>query len=203
MKLSFVLLLGLFPLITAFAAPDLRVGDILLQPLDCWSCDLIEAEEKTIYSHMAIILKAEPLTVAESSGTVRALPLENFLQKTQAGQKVAVLRFKDSMTSRWMQRAKEHFFEVFEAKYQGKKYDHDFRWDNLDENGNEKFYCSEFISKLLLDAFEIETPIKRMHFIENRELWHRYFRGNIPDGLWGNSPADFEKSHLFEKVGEL
>ena len=30
-----------------------------------------------------------------------------------------------------------------------------------------------------------------------------YFRGNIPDNEWGNSPGDFERSDLFYQVGEL
>jgi hypothetical protein len=96
-----------------------------------------------------------------------------------------------------------NFLKTFETEFQGAKYDHDFRWNNFDEQGNEKFYCSELVSKLFAQFLRLESPIKRMHFNANRENWMTYFRGNIPDHEWGNSPGDFERSELFYQVGEL
>jgi hypothetical protein len=87
--------------------------------------------------------------------------------------------------------------------FDGLKYDHDFLWNNLDENGEEKLYCSEMVTKLLQGFMGIEVGTRRMKFDRNRDQWIRYFRGNPPDGKIGNSPAVFEHSELFYVVGEL
>ena len=84
-----------------------------------------------------------------------------------------------------------------------KKYDHDFRWNNFDEAGDQKYYCSELVSKLFQAFVGIETPIKRMHFQKNRDYWVKYFKGNVPDNEWGNSPGDYERSDMFYHAGEL
>jgi hypothetical protein len=59
------------------------------------------------------------------------------------------------------------------------------------------------ITKLLSSFTGVELPIKRMRFDVNRDAWVQYFRGTPPDGKWGNSPGDFERSDLFYLVGEL
>jgi hypothetical protein len=73
----------------------LRTGDVLLQPLNCWACSLIEAEEETIYSHIGVVLAVTPeVLIGEAFGTVRKISLAEFNKKTEAGQKLMVLRFK-------------------------------------------------------------------------------------------------------------
>ena len=53
---------------------ELKVGDVLLQPLSCWSCSLIEAQEKSIYSHMGVVIENDPeVLVAEASSSRWAL----------------------------------------------------------------------------------------------------------------------------------
>lgn len=176
----------------------LKEGDILLQPLDCWACSLIEIEENTIYSHMGIVVSENPVLVAEAyHPAVRVISLEEYLAKTQKGQRNLVLRFIKKNRSQ----GKKLLEEV--RAFSGKKYDSLFLWDNVDEQGEELLYCSEFISKLMEPIWEVDLPIKRMHFVKNRDEWSRYFRGKIPDREWGNSPGDFERSNLFYKVGEL
>lgn len=183
---------------------SLRPGDVLLQPLDCWSCTLIESEEETIYSHMGVVVSVGPVFVAESLGKVRALPLEEFNSRTEKGQRLAVLRLKDPGYVQLLNDRPEAFLDLFQESFLGKKYDHDFLWDNVDETGEELLYCSEFVAKFFRSFFgDIKTPIKRMHFSRNPEVWERYFRGKVPVGKWGNSPGDFERSPLFEKVGEI
>lgn len=185
-------------------ALELKVGDVLLQPLDCWSCSLIEAQENSIFSHVGVVVKISPsVEVAEALGKVRILSLDQFNTRTQKGQRLLVKRFKnDLLISRLMNKQVE-FLTYFKKEFENLKYDHDFRWDNLDEQGYEKLYCSEMVSKLFLGFLGVEIPLKRMKFDLNREEWIRYFRGVPPDDEWGNSPGDFDKSELFYEVGEL
>lgn len=204
MKISSFLLILLVSLpVMAGRNPALRPGDVLLQPLKCWACSLIEAEEETIYSHVGVVLSSNPLIVAEAFSTVRKLSLQEFAAKTEPGQRIMVLRFRnDKLSAAFMQNS-ARLLNIFEAHFEGRKYDHDFRWNNFDEQGNEKYYCSEMISKLFQAFIGLETPIKRMHFQKNRDAWMTYFKGNIPDNQWGNSPGDFQRSELFFPLGEL
>jgi adenylate kinase family enzyme len=55
----------------------------LLQPLKCWACSLIEAEEETIYSHVGVVVATSPeVMVAEAFSMVRKLSLNEYNQKT-------------------------------------------------------------------------------------------------------------------------
>lgn len=201
--LIFVLLL--LQALKVKADTDFKIGDVLLQPLKCWSCSLIEAEENTIFSHMGVVIAVEPeVIVAESFGIVRAVPLAVFYEKTEVGQKVLVRRFQNENLVADLQNSRVALANLFQEYFSDRKYDHDFLWDNLDEKGEEKLYCSEMVSKLFRAySGSINTPIKRMHFNQNREHWIKYFKGHVPDGKWGNAPADYERSELFYSVGEL
>jgi hypothetical protein len=183
---------------------ELRVGDLILQPTDCWSCSLIEDEEQSIYSHMGIVLQVVPeVLVAEALGRVRLVSLSEFDRKTEKGQGLAIYRLSHSGAAHHIQQSGEELMSLFKSDFEHLAYDHDFLWDNFDEQGSQKLYCSEMVGKLLQAFMGIESPIKRMHFSRNPEAWARYFKGNVPVGKWGNSPADFERSPLFYQVGEL
>jgi hypothetical protein len=185
-------------------ALELKVGDILLQPLSCWSCSLIEAQERSIYSHVAMVIETHPeVKVAEALGKVRTLSLTEYNARTEKGSRLSVRRLRRDDAVEFLENHKIEFKKYYEESFSGLDYDHDFLWNNLDQNGFEKLYCSEFISKMYLGFLKIEIPIKRMKFDVNRDEWIKYFRGNPPDGEWGNSPATFEKSDLFYEVGEL
>jgi len=203
-KLSLVFFLLFSMASHAQTAPVLRLGDVLLQPLKCWACSLIEAEEETIYSHIGVVIAVEPeVLVAEAFGSVRKISLATFNAKTEPGQKLMVLRFRNEDLSADIQVDASVLMKIFDEDFLGAKYDHDFRWNNFDENGEQKYYCSELVSKLFQAIVGIDTPIKRMHFQTNRDSWMTYFKGNIPDNEWGNSPGDYERSELFYQVGEL
>jgi hypothetical protein len=185
-------------------AHSLKVGDLLLQPLDCWTCSLIEAEERTIYSHMGVVVATTPeVLVAEAKGTVRKLPLERFQAATEKGQRIAVLRYHHPGLVQELEQRATEFLGFFDAHFEGAAYDDKFLWHNVGADGRELLYCSELVAKLIQRFLGLEPIVKRMHFNQNRELWARFFSGSIPDGEWGNSPADYERSHLFVKVGEL
>lgn len=185
-------------------ALEVKVGDILLQPLNCWSCSLIEAQEGTIYSHMGIVIETEPeVLVAEALGMVKMTPFHEFNARTEKGQRLSVRRLTNDDAVEYVEKNHKEFKAYFQKYFEGLKYDHDFLWNNLDENGLEKMYCSEFVTKFLRGFLGIEVPTKSMKFDVNRDAWIRYFRGNPPDGKAGNSPATFEHSYLFYEVGEL
>ena len=145
---------------------------------------------------MGLVLKLETGTfVLESLGSVKLTPLEEYMDKTQRGKRVKVLRFKDIRFSKdELLSSAGHFL--------GLSYDAEFLWDNYDEFG-EKLYCSELITKVLYPFYGETLPKKRMRYDVFRDQWSRYFNGNIPDGKWGNAPADFDRSPLMYSLGEL
>jgi hypothetical protein len=198
MKYLFVLLL--IPTLSWSQGLKLEIGDILLQPLQCWSCGLIEQEENTKYAHSGLVVSLEPLLVAESISEAHAIPYELFRARNKKSEPLKVMRLKDKKLQTKLKRG---FYQRFVRDYKGIKFDPLYLWNNVDRDGRELMYCSEFISKMLEAHLEINMPIKRMQFLKNRDYWFQYFNGRIPDGEWGNSPADFEKSDLFSHVGYL
>ena len=183
----------------ALASSALAPGDVLLQPLQCWSCNLIEEEESSIYSHVGIVISTTPtVQVAEALGKVKSLPLETFAARTEPGQTLRVLRLRNSRLHN-----SNLLAETFESEFNGLSYDHQFLWDNLDPSNHEVLYCSELVAKLLERAWGVHISLKRMHFDHNPELWRRYFNGPPPAGEWGLSPADLERSTLFKTIGDL
>lgn len=200
-KLLLILILAL-PLPSL--ALDLKVGDILLQPLNCWTCSLIEAQEGSIYSHMGLVVQTVPeVKLVEALGTVRVTTLGEFMSHTEKGQKISVRRFRDNSIVNYLQTYRFEFFRYYQDNFANHQYDKEFLWDNFDENGKEKFYCSEMITKFLTAFLGIKLPTKLMKYDVYREHWIRYFNGNPPDGKIGNAPPDFEKSNLFYEVGSL
>ncbi len=153
---------------------------------------------------MGIVIQTTPeVLVAEALGTVHVLPLKKFDAKTQRGQRISIRRFNHPKARTYLKRNSDKFLKYYQQQFSDLLYDHDFLWNNFDSKGKEKLYCSEFVTKLLSGFLRVELPMKRMSFDKNREHWMRYFKGTPPDGKWGNSPGDFERSELFHEVGEL
>jgi hypothetical protein len=177
----------------------LQTGDLLLQPLDCWACDLIEGEENTIFSHVGIFARYKgKAVVLEALGKVKMTPLKKFLERTQKDQKVLVVRHREV-------RAKDSFRIVdrFVDEYLGLEYDEAFLWNNVDELGRPKLYCSE-LGLLLLNPFVSQKFVtKKMHFDFRPEDWDRYFNGKTPRDHPGISPADMHRHPAVRIIGEL
>lgn len=190
--MRFILLMfSLFPILAQ--AQALRIGDILLQPKNCYLCRLIEEHESSSFSHMGIVIKGgRNPQVAEALGDVHVLPVEQFLKQGDPARAVKIIRLKEKA-----------FLPLREAivTWLGADYDEDFLWDNFDDQGRERVYCSEFVTKLLNPFLKNQIPTKTMDYSLNREAWWRYFGGIVPDGLPGNSPGDFDRSPLFETIG--
>ncbi len=168
---------------------NLKVGDILLQPLHCRLCNLIEGETNSEYSHIGVVLQTNPeIFIGEAFQKVRRVTLKDFMSKTQRGLKIRALRPRGDFRL---------IKKVFIRKFEGKPYDPKFLWDNATQ------YCSEFTWKLLRH-FTRRLPRPRpMTFEFEREQWYRYFKGKIPDGKIGISPAHFERFKSFRDLGEI
>ena len=189
-----IIILALALISSSVCAKHHKKGDILLQPLHCWSCSLIEAQTKSIYSHIGVVIDdSQEVLVAEAFITVRKQTLKEFMAKTQKGQKIKVLRPTF---------VPESILETFVLKYEGLKYDSAFLWDNVKE-GKELIYCSELVYKLFDDLNMPVPHIFPMKFDINREYWIKYFKGNVPDGKEGISPAAFDDESLYEFAGYL
>jgi hypothetical protein len=176
--------------------PKLKTGDILLQPLHCWVCNLIEGEENTPYSHVGVLSIENGIHfVYEAFSKVRKVTLTEYLKKTEKGKSVKVIRHSEFRDSYLLQK-------LFSDKYLGLNYDADFRLNNSDHLG-EKLYCSELVYLLINPFVKSKFLLKEMHFNYRPELWDRYFRGNTPRGELGISPQDLLYNPAIEVLGEL
>lgn len=176
----------------------LKTGDILLQPLSCWSCSLIEQQENSQFSHIGVFIKINKKSfILEALGEVRLVALSTFLARTKKNKKVLVRR---NLFLRPM-----NFEQLISgaSRMVGKPYDKEFRWDNFYQS-QEAFYCSELVFKLF-DSVNLlkRTEPKRMPFDINPIQWDRYFNGHTPRGEIGVSPEDFHKSLDFFTVFEI
>lgn len=169
----------------------IETGDILLQPLKCWSCSLIEEQESSEFSHMGIYLGQDQVAEAYFD-KVKIVSLAEFMRKTDPSRSVLVRR----LVIQPDEFEKKLRLEV--DKLLGLTYDRWFLWDN------DKIYCSELVYKVLAPIVELrDLSPKEMLFDVNPELWDRYFREQTPRGLLGISPEDFNLSSDFISVEKL
>lgn len=176
-------------------ANELKVGDVILQPLRCYSCRLIEAQEKSSFSHMGLVVSTtNGVKIAEALGQVRIVALAEFLAKGDLTRAHKIMRPREVVAF--------DFITAIEP-WLGAEFDRAFRWDNLGRDGREAFYCSEMVTKLLNKFLKHKIPTKPMDYSENFEAWNAYFGGNVPQGEPGISPGDYEHSKLFQWVGSF
>lgn len=179
---------------------DLKVGDIILQPLKCWSCTLIEQEEHSSYSHIGVVYSniENKILVAEAYGRVQIISLDKFLSKGDPARKAVVKRLKYKLDLN----QKKTFQEKIKH-WDNHPYDRAFLWHNF-VDGKEALYCSELVFKALKEVYHFsDLEVKVMNFEHNADYWDRYFRGNTPRGEIGISPEDFNKSSDFIFVKTL
>lgn len=187
---------------TTHARAEIKTGDILLESLPCFMCSLIELEEESAYSHAGIaIVEGNRISVLESWQKVERVSLDRFLQKRKKKTRTLVMRPIDRNGNE-VEFSNSILLEAFEREFNGKSYDSEFLWNNRDEHG-EKFYCSEFIAKLMNRFLPISFSTKPMHFQKYRDYWIQYFKGTPPDGVLGISPGDFEKSSLLKPIEQI
>lgn len=168
-------------------------GDVILISLPCYLCRVIELETGGPFSHGGIVLDAKKKSVAQALDRVEELPLEKFFNLTLRNKRVAILRpveFLHSTPVEW----KEEFYQNFA----GLEFDNDFLWNNYDDQGQEKLYCSEFLVKYL-NRF-LQDPLKTtpMSYRKYASFWRSYYQGDPPEGRPGFNPNSFYHSKKFK-----
>lgn len=183
------------------AVGDLKVGDVVLISLNCMQCRYIESETGAPFSHSGIVLQTKPeVLVAQALGSVHVTSLEKFLKPITPKSLVAVVRSNEFRNTNFANRLVKNYYDQFE----GLPFDGQYLWDNVDELGREKIYCSELILKLLNTVLTKPLAPEILVYQKHFDYWSKVFRGNVPLNEWGNSPASLyrDREH-FEYIGQL
>lgn len=183
--LTFVSLILLSTYSNAF---QYKVGDVILLDLDCYSCQRIEDETGSRFSHSGVVISdGVQLYVAQSLRTVHHLKINDFLKMTP---KYVVLRVKKDISN-----FKKNHWNTYKNNFYKLPFDHHYLWDD------ESLYCSEFIFKFMTSLISFsDLNTYAMDFTRNWEFWTRYFRQTPPQNMPGISPEDFNKSSDFRVI---
>lgn len=171
---------------------QIKVGDVLLLDLDCPSCQAIEDETFGPYSHSGVVIEVEgELMIAQSLQYVHYLRPKTFYNFSN--KPILHLRPKN-ITDDQRKTINLIYFNQFHRV----PFDHSFTW------GNDSYYCSEFIYKLLARTIKFKSfGPKKMNYLRNWDFWNDYFNHIPPQDQPGLSPNDFMRSSDFYKIGYL
>ncbi len=191
---------------SAFA---LREGDLLFQDLDCGAvCDAIEkvttGYKGAKFSHVGIVAKDanhQFVVIEASRSGVETTPLHIFLGRSfdrQHRPKVAVGRVKSAFEYLIPSALKEASALI------GKPY------DSLFVVGNDRYYCSELIYEIFLQANNDKPvfPLRPMTFKDpdtgvTLAAWQKYFShlgASVPEGQLGINPGGISRSPVLTIV---
>jgi len=187
------LVLSLFLSSRLSKAYSFMPGDVLLAPMNCFLCKLIEGETGSSYSHLFVYISDG--NFAHSLNNVEYISLNNIKKIVDTKRPMLLTRHKNAHDFQ-----SNHLKRTFEESYLGLPYDKDFLWNNMNERGKEKLYCSEFVLKILNDAFKLSLLPSPMTYDYYPELWDDYFSGDTPSGLPGVTPGFFENHVDFNTV---
>jgi hypothetical protein len=185
----------------AIYALDLRSGDILLISFNCYECRVIESETDSKFSHSGVVILDEnkiPM-VAQALTKVHLAPLNEFLKYKTPGSKISVLRSFELQNSLLDNKMRKEFA----LKFQNLPFDSKYLWNNFNDKGQELLYCSEFVAKFIDLFLQTPTTIFPLTYKKNYDYWFKYFKGEIPEGELGNSPASFLQDPRFYLVGTI
>lgn len=180
---------------------ELKVGDVILLPMKCWVCTLIEEETSSEYSHSGVILSASSneIWIGQSLGKVHSVKLADFLRMKDPLRPLLIVRPKE-LTVREISNTQS--LKVYNNEFKDLPFDHDYLWDNFDGK-KEELYCSEFITKFLNRFLINKIAPESMSYAIHYQYWQNYFHNSPPEGLPGISPAYYERSSNFTHLGEL
>jgi hypothetical protein len=186
----------------ALIQSELKAGDVLLISLNCYECRMIESETNSTFSHSGVVLFDENnnLKVAQSIGRIALFDLNTFLKNITKGSNISIYRSHNLENGNVTH---EKMLKLYKEKYEGIAFDRNYLWNNFDQNKKELLYCSEFIAKFLDNFLDEKTIPRPMTYKKHFDYWFNYFKGNVPEGELGNSPAEFSRDHRFYFVGNL
>lgn len=172
----------------AFSIQDFQVGDVILLDLDCPSCQIIEDETGSRFSHSGVVISnGREMLVAQSLGKVHFVRIKNFLNFTP---KYVVIRPTGNLRN-----FKKDHWKLFKKKYENIEFDHDYEWDD------ETLYCSEFLFKFMRELINFkDLTTYKMDYTRNWDFWTRYFGHTPPQGKIGLAPDDFYRTSDFKVV---
>lgn len=194
----------IFSLSTSLFAFSLKSGDIILISFNCYECRVIESETNSQFSHSGVIIlnSNNEIKVAQALGIVGMTSLQDFLKNKTPNTKAAIYRAKEIEANRNSE-FNMNLLAYFNSNFLGLKFDSKYLWNNVDENGNELLYCSEFVAKFLDHFLSTTTIPYPLTYQKNYDYWFKYFKGRIPEGELGNSPQSIANDSRFFLVGEL
>ncbi len=167
---------------------EFKVGDLILQSLDCYLCRAIESETNSNFSHIGMVINDNPVEVIEAYQSVRIVPLSEYLTKTKKNSEILILRSKE-ITNYDRLNIISHSKSLL-----GLKYDSKFLWNDED------IYCSELIY-LLFDHILLPQPkLKYLDYSKNYKFWKKYFKGEVPEFELGISPEAYVDMNYFEAI---
>lgn len=132
----------------AFAAGEVRDGDIVFQTSKSAQSVAIQRATSSPYSHMGLVLfRGGKPFVFEASATVRFTPLRAWIERGE-GHRYLVKRLRGADSRLTSDVVKE--MHAIARKLEGKKYDLTFEWSD------DRMYCSELVWKIYQRALGLE-----------------------------------------------
>jgi hypothetical protein len=192
-------------LASSLPAFELHSGDIILISFNCYECRVIESETNTPFSHSGVVLRGSSgeLFVAQSLTQVRLSSVQDFLKNKTPHTQASVFRPYELENRKDFPELEKSMRDVFAKYFQGLSFDSQYSWNNFDENGRELLYCSEFVAKFLDHFLSTPSLLFPLSYEKNHDYWFSYFKGHIPEGEMGNSPAALSTDTRFHLVGTL
>ncbi len=200
MKKTFLLFPTLLTLLSSYAySLELQTGDVILLPLRCQLCSLIESETNSPYSHSGVVYRDPQgeYAIWQALKNVHQLPLKNFMAMKDPSRSALVLRAKELAVDA------QSMKQVFDQQFLGAKFDYQDLWNNRDEEGRELYYCSEFVAKFLSSFLPHPIEGKPMSFDKNFARWEKVYQGKVPQGEYGISPQGLAESPELTVMGTI
>ena len=186
---------------------DVRPGDILLISLNCYECRVIESETNSLFSHSGVAIKDEEgrIRIAQSLGSLDHFSYADFSKNKTPGTFIHVYRAVELKNISAQKRSllEKVMLDVFNEQFKHAPFDSKYLWNNFNSKGVELLYCSEFIAKFMDHFLKEKTVPFPVTYQKHIDYWTKYFKGVVPEGELGNSPASFSRDNRFEFVGTI
>lgn len=191
----------------ALTINDLQTGDVVLLSLNCYECRVIESETESLFSHSGVVIVDEEGTtkIAQSLGSLDHFTYAAFTKNITPGTYVHVYRPREfkNLSATALELLEKNMLDVFNERFRFAPFDSKYLWNNFSKSGVELLYCSEFIAKFLDHFLKNKTITFPISYKKHFDYWTKYFKGPVPEGELGNSPASFSRDNRFEFIGKI